>query len=341
MSDDANIMKAYVRYLKLQRNFSKNTLEAYQRDLEKLLTFLSLDKSRNKVRGARCEDSSSAESNLVPRIPELCSPTRSLSSLLAPRLTEVQLEDLQAFAASLHDIGIGPRSQCRILSGIRAFFRFLQLDGYRDDDPTELLESPQIGEHLPEVLTTEEVDRLEDSIDLSKWEGHRNRAIIEVLFSCGLRVSELVNLKLTDLYIEEQYVRVMGKGSKERLVPISPRAIKELDNWFAVRQAMKIKPGEEDYVFLNRRGAHLTRVMILIMIKQQATEAGIQKTISPHTLRHSFATALLEGGADLRVIQALLGHESIGTTEIYTHIDTTTLRREILEHHPRNMKKKS
>ena len=219
-----------------------------------------------------------------------------------------------------------------------AYFKFLQLDGYRDDDPTELLESPQIGDHLPEVLTTEEIDRLEDSIDLSKWEGHRNRAIIEVLFSCGLRVSELVNLKLSDLYIEEEYVRVLGKGSKERLVPISHKAIRELDNWFKVRNLMKIKPGEEDYVFLNRRGAHLTRTMILIMIKAQAKEAGIQKTISPHTLRHSFATALLEGGADLRFIQALLGHEDIGTTEIYTHIDTSTLRQEILNHHPRNMR---
>jgi len=296
---ELNMVKGYLRYLKLQRNFSKNTVEAYSRDLDKLLHFLS----------------------------------REQKDVLT-----VQLEDLQSFAAGLHDIGIGPRSQCRILSGVRSFFRFLQMDGYRDDDPTELLESPQIGEHLPEVLTTAEVDRMEDSIDLSKWEGHRNRAIIEVLFSCGLRVSELVNLRLTDLYREEQYVRVMGKGSKERLVPISPRAINELDNWFAVRREMKIKPGEEDYVFLNRRGSHLTRTMILIMIKRQAAEAGIGKTISPHTLRHSFATALLEGGADLRVIQALLGHESIGTTEIYTHIDTTTLRREILEHHPRNCK---
>jgi integrase/recombinase XerD len=298
---DKDIVKGYVRYLKLQRNFSKNTVEAYQRDLEKLLHYL---RRENK------------------------------------NVQTVQLEDLQTFSAGLHDIGIGARSQCRILSGLRAFFYYLQLDGYRDDDPTELLESPQIGEHLPEVLSTAEVDRLEDAVDLSKWEGHRNRAIIEVLFSCGLRVSELVNLRLTDLYIEEQYVRVMGKGSKERLVPISPKAIRELDNWFCVRREMKIKPGEEDYVFLNRRGAHLTRVMILIMIKQQAELAGIQKTISPHTLRHSFATALLEGGADLRVIQALLGHESIGTTEIYTHVDTTTLRREILEHHPRNIKGK-
>jgi integrase/recombinase XerD len=212
------------------------------------------------------------------------------------------------------------------------------LEGYRDDDPSELLESPVLGEHLPEVLSAEEVDMLENAIDLSKWEGQRNRTIIEVLFSCGLRVSELVNLKLSDLFLQEQYVRIVGKGSKERLVPISPRAIKELEYWFIDRNEMKIKPGEEDFVFLNRRGAHLTRVMILIMIKETAVAAGIQKTISPHTLRHSFATALLEGGADLRAIQAMLGHESIGTTEIYTHIDMSTLREQIINHHPRNMK---
>ena len=291
------IVKKYVRYLKLERNMSPNTLEAYQNDLEKLLAFLKREDKH---------------------------------------VLDVQLEDLQAFAAGLHDIGIGPRSQCRILSGVRSFYRYLMTDGYRDDDPTELLESPVLGEHLPEVLSTAEVDQLEASIDLSKWEGHRNRAIIEVLFSCGLRVSELVTLKLSDLYLEDGYLRIMGKGAKERLVPISPRAIKELDFWFDDRRHMTIKPGEEDYVFLNRRGAHLTRTMILIMIKQQAEAAGIRKTISPHTLRHSFATALLEGGADLRAIQAMLGHESIGTTEIYTHIDTSTLRQEILEHHPRN-----
>ena len=302
MAEQVNkeMVRRYVRYLKLQRNMSGNTLDAYQHDLRKLLDYLEGE-------------------GKDPR--------------------EVQLEDLEHFSAGLHDIGIHPRSQCRILSGVRSFFRFLQLDGYRDDDPTELLESPQIGQHLPEVLTTAEVDHLEASIDLSKWEGHRNRAIIEVLFSCGLRVSELTNLKLSNLYLDEQFIRVMGKGSKERLVPISKRAIQELAFWFDDRQHMDIKSGEEDYVFLNRRGAHLTRVMILIMIKRQAEAAGIQKTISPHTLRHSFATALLEGGADLRVIQALLGHESIGTTEIYTHIDTSTLRREILEHHPRNMRK--
>jgi integrase/recombinase XerD len=294
-----NIIRQYQRYLKLQRGYSPNTLDAYIRDLLKLINYLE---DENK------------------------------------HVLDVELSDLQHFAALLHDIGIHPRSQCRILSGVRSFFRFLELEGYRDDDPSELLESPVLGEHLPEVLSAEEVDMLENAIDLSKWEGQRNRTIIEVLFSCGLRVSELVNLKLSDLFLQEQYVRIIGKGSKERLVPISPRAIKELESWFLDRNEMKIKPGEEDFVFLNRRGAHLTRVMILIMIKETAVAAGIQKTISPHTLRHSFATALLEGGADLRAIQAMLGHESIGTTEIYTHIDMSTLREQIINHHPRNMK---
>ena len=234
-----DIVKGYVRYLKLQRNMSGNTLDAYQRDLQKLLDYLKHEEKD---------------------------------------IREVTLEDLEHFSAGLHDIGIGARSQCRILSGVRSFFRFLQLDGYREDDPTELLESPQIGEHLPEVLSPEEIDLLEASIDLSKWEGHRNRAIIEVLFSCGLRVSELVNLKLSNLYLNEEFVRVIGKGSKERLVPISQKAIRELSFWFDDRQHMEIKPGEEDYVFLNRRGAHLTRVMILIMIKRQAEVAGIKKT---------------------------------------------------------------
>lgn len=251
---------------------------------------------------------------------------------------DAELKQLEEFAGGLHEKKIGPRSQARILSGVRSFYRYLQLDGYIENDPTELLQSPSIGEHLPEYLSLEEVDSLEAAIDLSKWEGQRNKAIIEVLFSCGLRVSELVNLKLSDLYLEEKFVRVIGKGNKERLVPISPKAIKELELWFIDRNLMKIKEGEQDYVFLNRRGAHLTRTMILIMIKGYAKEAGIQKTISPHTLRHSFATALLKGGADLRAIQAMLGHEDIGTTEIYTHIETSDLRREILQHHPRNIK---
>lgn len=295
----SNLVAAYRRYMKLERNFTPNTLDAYSHDIEKLLAYFG-------------------EQGIDP---------------LAARLP-----DLQAFAADLHSIGIGARSQCRILSGVRTFYHFLQEDGYISDDPSELLESPQLGDHLPEVLTTEEVDRLEQAIDLSKWEGQRNKAIIEVLFSCGLRVSELVTLRLSDLYLEEHFVRVVGKGRKERLVPISESAVRQLQLWFIDRNLMDIKPGEEDYVFLNRRGAHLTRTMILIMIKRLGEEAGINKTISPHTLRHSFATALLAGGADLRAIQAMLGHESIGTTEIYTHIDTHELQREILEHHPRNIK---
>ena len=295
----SEIARKYMRFLKLERNYSYNTLEAYRHDFDFLATY-----ARN----------------------------------CGKQITELELADLQHFSASIHDMGIGARSQARILSGIRSLYRFLQLDGYIKDDPTELLESPQIGEHLPEYLTVEEVDRLEAAIDLSKWEGQRNKAIIEVLFSCGLRVSELVNLQLSNIYEEEAFIRVLGKGSKERLVPISPRAIQELHYWYYDRNVMNIKPGEEDYVFLNRRGAHLTRTMVLIMIKQYAQWAGITKTISPHTLRHSFATALLKGGADLRVIQALLGHESIGTTEIYTHLETSDLREAILLHHPRNIR---
>lgn len=295
---NAALLRSYGRYLKLERNFTRNTLDAYLRDVEKLLEYAEAE-------GLEVKD--------------------------------ITTQHLQHFAATLHEVGIAARSQARILSGVRSFFRFLRMDGRIESDPTELLESPLVGQHLPEVLSTEEVDQLEAAIDLTKWEGHRNRAIVEVLFSCGLRVSELTGLKLSNLYIEEEFLRVEGKGRKERLVPLSPKAIKELQLWFDDRRHMDIKSGEEDYVFLNRRGSHLTRTMILIIIKRLAEEAGIKKTISPHTLRHSFATALLEGGADLRAIQAMLGHESIGTTEIYTHIDTHTLREEILNHHPRNL----
>lgn len=296
-----NILKAYQRYLKLERNYSTNTVDAYIHDIKSLLDYC-LDISKNVL--------------------------------------QLQLEDLQSFAAAIHEKGIGPTSQARILSGVRSFYRYLLLDGYIDADPSELLESPNLGKHLPEVLSTQEVDKLENVIDLTTKEGQRNKAIIEVLFSCGLRVSELVNLKLSQLFLDEGFVQVIGKGRKERLVPISQRAIKELNLWFYDRKQLNIKTGEEDYVFLNRRGSHLTRTMILIMIKKEAEKAGIKKTISPHTMRHSFATALLQGGADLRAIQAMLGHEDIGTTEIYTHIDITTLRQEILEHHPRNIKSK-
>ena len=291
-------IKLYVRYLRLERNLSPNTIEAYRNDLAHLETFMM----RNNL-----------------------------------KLENVTLEQLHTFAASLHEYGITPRSQARVLSGVRSFFRFLVLDGVVESDPTELLEWPSLPEHLPVVLTLEEIDRIEDSIDLSKAEGARNRAIIEVLFSCGLRVSELVNMKLSDLYLEDRVLLVRGKGNKERLVPVSSKAIADLKRWFFDRNLMKIKPGEDDYVFLNRRGAHLTRTMILIMVKRQAEEAGIKKTISPHTFRHSFATALLQGGADLRSIQAMLGHEKIDTTLVYTHISNEQLRKAILEHHPRNI----
>ena len=293
---ESSMSTRYQRYLRLEKGFSPNTVDAYMRDLGKLLRYLFTERTD---------------------------------------VLDVRLEQLEHFAASLAGLGISARSMARILSGVRQFYRWLVLDGYLKADPTVLLESPKQPAHLPEVLSTAEVDMLESAIDLAKWEGQRNKAIIEVLFSCGLRVSELVNLKFQNLFVEERYLRILGKGSKERLVPISQRAIDELMLWNADRNAMHVKPGEEDYVFLNRRGHHLTRTMVLIMVKQYARAAGIQKTISPHTLRHSFATALLEGGADLRVIQAMLGHESIGTTEIYTHIDTSTLRDEILNHHPR------
>ena len=293
------LTKHYLRYLKLERGYSPNTVEAYKHDLEWLLGYLE-------------------QEGLDP--------------------LSVKLEDLEHFAAMLSDHGISAKSQARILSGVRSFYRYLVLDGYLDVDPTELLESPHLPQHLPEYLSTEEVDALENSIDLTSNEGHRNRAIIEVFFSCGLRVSELTNLKLSDLFLSQGFIRVNGKGGKQRLVPISERAIHELELWFDDRRQMEIKPGEEDYVFLNRRGHHLTRTMILIMVKRQAEAAGIKKTISPHTLRHSFATALLKGGADLRIIQELLGHADLGTTEIYTHMDDESLRQEILLHHPRNIK---
>lgn len=295
----AGLVRRYVRYLKLERSYSPNTLDAYRHDIDLLLNHL-------------------AEQQLTP--------------------LDVKLDDLEHFAAWLHERGIGAKSQARILSGVRSFYHFLVIDGYLDIDPTELLESPHLPQHIPEYLSEEEVDRLEGAIDLTSPEGHRNRAIVEVFFSCGLRVSELVNLRLSDLFLNDRFLRVVGKGNKERLVPISDRAVSELGFWFDDRRQMTIKPGEEDYVFLNRRGHHLTRTMILIMVKRLGEAAGIRKTISPHTLRHSFATALLRGGADLRVIQVLLGHADIGTTEIYTHMDDALLREEVLTHHPRNIR---
>lgn len=297
--EQALIIRKYQRYLKLEKALSANTLDAYLTDLDKLLRFLKAE-------------------NID--------------------MLSVTLDDLQRFAAGLHDIGIHPRSQARIMSGIKSFFHFLIMADYREDDPSELLEGPKIGFKLPEVLTVEEIDTIIATVDMSKKEGQRNRAILETLYSCGLRVSELCNLKLSELYFDEGFIKVEGKGSKQRLVPISPRAIKEIKYWLLDRNVGKIKKGFEDYVFLARWGNSISRIMVFHLIKELAEKAGITKNISPHTFRHSFATHLLEGGANLRAIQCMLGHESIATTEIYTHIDRNMLRSEIIEHHPRNIK---
>ena len=295
----ALIIRKYQQYLKLEKSLSKNTLDAYMTDLDKLLNFLQSEKIE---------------------------------------ILSVCLDDLERFSAGLHDIGIHPRSQARIISGIKSFFHFLIMADYLEADPSELLEGPKIGLKLPEVLTVEEIDSIIAAIDLSKNEGQRNRAILETLYSCGLRVSELTNLKLSDLYFDEGFIKVEGKGNKQRLVPISPRAIKEIKLYFTDRNHGKIKKEYEDYVFLARWGKNISRIMVFHLIKELAQTAGITKNISPHTFRHSFATHLLEGGANLRAIQCMLGHESIATTEIYTHIDRNMLRSEIIEHHPRNIK---
>ena len=293
-----DLRENYKQYLLLERSYTQNTANAYLSDIEKLFAYQQIE-----------------------RINPL----------------ETSLDELENFAAGLADVGIHPRSQARILSGVRSFYHFLLLEGKIRQDPTELLESPKIGLHLPDILSLEEIDALINAIDMSKGEGQRNRAIIETLYSCGLRVSELCNLLISDLYLEQGFIKVTGKGRKQRLVPISERAVSELRAWFADRNQIDIKKGEEDYVFVSlTRGKHLTRVMIFYVIKQLIAVTGIKKQVSPHTFRHSFATHLLEGGANLRAIQAMLGHESIATTEIYTHLDKSRLREEILLHHPRN-----
>ena len=295
------ILNRYKQYLRFEKSLSAHTLDAYLRDLDKLCQFLK-DEGIN--------------------------------------LLDVSLEHLETFTAGLRDAGICPRSQARILSGIRSFYRYLVLEDYLGADPCELLESPQTGFHLPEVLTLEEIDNLIESIDLSTREGQRNRAILETLYSCGLRVTELCNLKLSDLYLEEGFIKITGKGEKQRLVPISPRAIRELQLYFIDRNTMDISSGYEDFVFISRKGKNISRIMVFHIIKVLSEAIGLTKSISPHTFRHSFATHLLEGGANLRAIQCMLGHKSIGTTEIYTHIDRNRLRSEIIEHHPRNRKKR-
>ena len=295
----ASLLKKYSQYLRLEKSLATNTLEAYMADLDKLLGFLDAE---------------------------------------GISVSDVRPADLHRFLAGLHDVGIHPRSQARLLSGIKSFFRFLLLEDSINADPSELIESPKIGFRLPEVLTVGEVDAIIAAVDRSKPEGQRNRAMLETLYSCGLRVSELVNLKISDLYFDEGFIRVEGKGGKQRLVPISPRAVHELRFYFDDRNQADIKPGFEDYVFISlRRGKPLSRISVFALVKDLAQQAGITKNISPHTFRHSFATHLLEGGANLRAIQCMLGHESITTTEVYTHIDRSLLREEIINHHPRNL----
>ena len=298
--EQKSLLRRYHQYLRLEKGLSQLTVQSYQDDVDKLLRFMA-------------------------------------DECLSP--VTVSLDDLHRFAATLHDVGISPRSQARILSGLRSFFRFLVADGVRESDPTELLPSPKIGSRLPEVLSVAEIDSMIAVCDCGTSEGIRNRALLEVLYSCGLRVSEVCRLHLSDLYLDENFVRVWGKGQKERLVPVSDRAVNELRNWFAERDRIHINLGSEDYVFLSaRRGKSLSRITVFRIVKDCAVLAGIHKVISPHTFRHSFATHLLEGGANLRAIQTMLGHERITTTEIYTHIDRSRLREEILLHHPRNLK---
>ena len=296
------LRRRYYQYLKLEKGFSDNTIEAYMRDLDKFLSFLE-------------------DEHIDPH--------------------SVDLDTFHRFSAAIIDIGVHPTSLSRILAGVHSFYTFMVLTGELDYDPMELLEFPKKPQHLPDVLSVAEVDAIESEIDLSLPEGQRNKAIIEVLFSCGLRVSELCTLKLSDLYLDEGFIRVNGKGSKQRLVPISDKAVKELRLYFIDRNTINIKPGYEDFVFISKRKKNISRIMVFHFLKELVEKAGIHKTVSPHTLRHSFATSLLEGGANLRAIQAMLGHESIGTTEIYLHTDTTRLRDEIMKHHPRNKKRPS
>ena len=300
MQQGNNIIDKYKTWLRLEKSLSANSIEAYLTDLDKLIRFVESE---------------------------------------GKDFATISYQDLQQFVAQLRDIGIHPRSQARIISGIKSFYRFLLLDEYITADPTELLESPKIGLKLPEVLTVNEINDILDTIDLSLPEGQRNRAMLEVLYSCGLRVSELISLRYSDVYFDEGFIRVEGKGSKQRLVPISETAIREIKNYLLGRNRMVVKKGFEDILFLSRRGTALSRIMVFHIIKQQTEMAGVHKNVSPHTFRHSFATHLLEGGANLRAIQEMLGHEKITTTEIYTHIDRQFLRKEILEHHPRSRRR--
>jgi len=298
MSNWERYIKDFVSYLKIEKGLAENSILAYQNDVDKLKDF-----------AAGCNKTAD----------------------------QLDYEDLKQFISTLFDLGLSARSQARIISGIKQFYGFLILENLVKVDPSELLEQPKLGRKLPEVLSIEEIDSLLAAIDLSKNEGHRNRAMLETLYSCGLRVSELVGLRFSDLFFEEGFIRVIGKGNKERLVPVSPQVQKEIDIYKQhIRNHLNIQKGSENIVFLNRRGAQLTRVMVFTIIKNLAETIGLKKNISPHTFRHSFATHLIEGGANLRAIQEMLGHESITTTEIYTHLDQRFLRDAILSFHPRN-----
>ena len=297
MSWESSI-KGFKSYLQIERSLSDNSVQAYIRDIKKFANYA------------------------IPlKLNEL----------------KIQRESISDFLAELKDDGIAARSQSRIISGIKAFYKYLIIEDYIKYDPTELIESPKVGFKLPDTLSLIEIDKLISAVDLSNKQGERNRAILETLYSCGLRVSELTNLKLSNIYFNEGYLKVIGKGDKERLAPIGGRALKYLTTYInEVRNHQTIKKGQEDFVFLNNRGAGLTRVMIFLIIQKLAAEIGLKKKISPHTFRHSFATHLIEGGADLRAVQEMLGHESITTTEIYTHLDKDYLRSNIIEFHPRS-----
>jgi integrase/recombinase XerD len=292
-----SLLQEYHIYLKMERSLSPNTVESYERDIGKLISYLS-------------------EAHIKPE--------------------DAKLEHLRDFLVEIGEIGINERSQARLISGIKSFYRFLIYKDKIAQDPTELLEAPKIGFRLPEVLSADEIEQILNAIDLSKPEGQRNKTIIEVLYGSGLRVSELINLKISNIYFNENYMLIEGKGNKQRLVPLSEESVHQIGYWRLDRNRLDIKKGNEDFLFLNRYGRKLTRAMIFTIVKDLTRLAGIKKNVSPHTFRHSFATHLLENGANLRAIQQLLGHESITTTEIYTHMDVQYLRETILMYHPRN-----
>ncbi|WP_290457305.1 site-specific tyrosine recombinase XerD [uncultured Duncaniella sp.] len=297
--DIDRLLDEYTTYLLLEKGLSDNTREGYRRDVARMLSWLAGE---------------------------------------AKPLRDVTLDTLRLYLGDLHDVGIAVRSQARIVASLRSFFGFLSMEDYLPANPAELLETPRLGLHLPEVLTLEEIDSMIASIDYSKEECQRDRAMMEVLYGCGLRVSELIGLEISRTYLDDGFLIVRGKGDKERMVPMSETSIEEIKGWLADRERMKVKPGDENILFLNRRGGRLTRQRAFQIVKGLAEAAGVRKTISPHTLRHSFATHLLEGGANLRAIQQMLGHESIATTQIYIHLDASTLRSDILAYHPRNSK---